>query len=172
MTDFIDALEAQLVTAHRDRRRRRFAVPWRGGAVLVAATVVAAAVVALVLVLASPDAHRAATKPPAHDVVVPAARHDVTVAVLNGTMATGIARKAADTLTRNGFREGIVTNDQTNQQRRRSTVYYAPGHKEDAVSVMGYLHLGLDQVRPMDTIARALGDRAPIVVFLGADAAR
>jgi lysylphosphatidylglycerol synthetase-like protein (DUF2156 family) len=171
MTDFIDALEEQLVAAHRDRRRWRFVVPWRGGAVLVAAAVAAAAVVALVVVLASPDAHRPATKPPAHDVAIPAARH-VTVAVLNGTTVTGLAVAAAARLKRFGFREGVVTNDQTNQQRAHSAVYYEPGHKDAAVTVMRRLHLARAQVLPMDVNARVLADRAPIVVILGADAAR
>jgi hypothetical protein len=38
---------------------------------------------------------------------------DQSVAVLNGTTVTGLARAAADTPVANGFREGAVTNDTT-----------------------------------------------------------
>ena len=62
MTDFVDLLEAQLLTAHA--RRRRWAwlrVPsTRGAGALVAATAGAAAVVVLVVALASPARHQAA----------------------------------------------------------------------------------------------------------------
>jgi hypothetical protein len=175
MTDFIAALEAQLVTAHRERRPRRFAVPWRGGAVLVAAAATVAVVVAIVVALASPDAHRATTppaqEPPAHTTPV----HPVqptTVAVLNGTTVTGLARQAASKLIANGFREGVVTNDTTNQQRRRTTIYYAVGYREQAQTAAGCLHSSLGRILPMDANARAMGDRADVVVFIGADQAK
>ena len=167
MTDFISALEAQLVEAHRDRRRRRFALPWRGGAVLVAAAATAAIVVALVVTLATPEHHHAATSKPA-----PAVHHSATVAVLNGTTTIGLARQASDTLTANGFRQGTVTNDPSDQHRRRSAIYYEPGYEEQAQTAAGCLGIGIDQVLPMDASTRVLGDRAPIVVVIGADKAR
>jgi hypothetical protein len=175
MNDFITALEEQLVTAHRQRRPRRFAVPWRGGAVLVAAAVTVAAVVAVVLALATPDKERAtpppAQKPPAQTTPV----HPVeptTVAVLNGTTVTGLARRAADQLVAFGFREGVVTNDTTNQQRPLSEVFYEPGHRTEAYAAADCLDIGFDRVHPMRANERVAADRAPIAVFIGADKAK
>jgi hypothetical protein len=174
MTDFIAALEEQLVTAHRERRPRRFAVPWRGGAVLVATALTVSAVVAVVLALAAPGARKATSPRPQGTVTLPAAkpRHDATVAVLNGTTVTGLARVAADMLAANGFREGVITNDASNQQRARTEIFYEPGFREQAQTAAACIHVGLDRVLPMDANARVLGDRADIVVFIGADKAR
>jgi LytR cell envelope-related transcriptional attenuator len=177
MNDFIAALEEQLVTAHRERRSRRRPIPWRGGAIVLAAAATVAAVVAVVIALASPDAHRAGSEPqqqqqtpPQTTPVHPESRK--TVAVLNGTTITGLARTVSSTLTANGFREGVVTNDATNQQRRRTTIYYEPGYKEQAQSVAGCIGSGLDRVLPMDANARVAADHAPIAVFVGADLAQ
>jgi LytR cell envelope-related transcriptional attenuator len=175
MTDFIAALEEQLLTAHRERRRPRRPIPWRGGAIVLAAAATVAAVVAVVLALASPEAHRAASEPPHQSPpqttpVHPAPR--TTVAVLNGTTVTGLARHAADKLLLSGFREGVITNDTTNQQRRHTTIYYEPGFKEQAQTVAGCLDVGLDRVRPMGANARVAADRAEIAVFIGADLAK
>lgn len=174
MTDFLSALEAQLVEAHRDRRRRRFALAWRGGAVLVAAAATAVVVVALVVTLATPGKHHAATEPPpARTTAPPPAGHRrTTVAVLNATTVVGVARHAADTLVANGFTEGTVTNDPSDQQRARSSIYYEPRYKEQAQTAAGCLDIGLDQVLPMDASIRVLADRAPILVVIGADRAR
>jgi hypothetical protein len=175
MTDFIAALEEQLVTAHRDRRTPRRRVPWRAGAIVLAAAATVAGVVAVVVALASPDQHRGAPQqqqqsPPQTTPVHPAPR--TTVAVLNGTTITGLARTVSTTLSANGFREGVVTNDATNQQRQRTTIYYEPGFKEQAQTVAGCIHSGLDRVLPMDANARVAADRAPIAVFVGADLAK
>jgi len=174
MTDFINALEEQLVTAHRERPPRRFAVSWRSGAVLVAAAVTAAAVVAVVLALASPDTRKAASPNPHGKVTLPAAepRYDATVAVLNGTTVTGLARLAAEQLVALGFREGVVTNDTTNPHRQRTTIYYEPGYREQAQAAAACIEVGLDRVQPMNANARVAGDRAEIVVFIGADKAK
>lgn len=179
MTDFIAALEEQLVAAHRERPRPRRVggrIPWRGGAIVVAAAATVAAVVAVVIALASPDAHRATGEPqqqqapPQTTPVHPAPR--TTVAVLNGTTVTGLARAVSRTLTANGFRAGVVTNDTTNQSRPRTTIYYEPGYKEQAQTVAGCIHSGLDRVLPMDATARVAADRAPIAVFVGTDLAK
>jgi hypothetical protein len=176
MNDFIAVLEEQLITAHRERRPRRRPIPWRGGAVVIAAAVTIAAVVAVVIALASPDTHRAGSgpqqqqSPPQTTPVRPSPR--TTVAVLNGTTVTGLARVAADTLVANGFREGVVTNDTTNQQRARTVIYYEPGYKEQAQTVAGCIGSGLDLIRPMTATARVAADRAPIAVFVGADLAQ
>jgi hypothetical protein len=174
MTDFINVLEEQLVTAHRERPPRRFAVPWRGGAVLVAAAVTAAAVVAVVLALATPDARRAASPKPHGTVTLPAPepRYDATVSVLNATTVTGLARAESEKLTSLGFREGVVTNDTTNQNRQRTMIYYEPGYREQAQAVAACIEVGVNRVHPVNANARVAGDRAEIVVFVGADKAK
>jgi hypothetical protein len=101
------------------------------------------------------------------------AEHRPTLAVVNGTTVTGLARIAADELTSNGYPEpNVVTNDATNQTRPVSTVYYEPGHKADAQGVAACLRIGYEHVAPMDANARALADRADVAVFIGADRAR
>jgi LytR cell envelope-related transcriptional attenuator len=176
MTDFIAVLEEQLLAAHRERRpRRRPPIPWRGGAIVLAAAATVAAVIAVVIALASPGEHRVASPqpqpaPPQTTPVHPVRR--TTVAVLNGTTVTGLARVASDKLVAYGFREGVVTNDTTNQQRQRTTIYYEPGYEEQAQTVAGCLDVGLDRVLPMHAIARDAADRAPIAVFIGTDLAK
>ena len=175
MTDFIAALEEQLVAAHRERRPRRLQIPWRGGAVVVAAVATVAVVVAVVIALASPDKQRGATppaqEPPAQTTPVHPPKR-TTVAVLNGTTITGLARSVADRLLGSGFREGVVTNDTSNQSRAVTTIYYEPGYREEAQTAAGCLQVRLDRIHPMDANARVAADRADIVVFIGADKAR
>jgi hypothetical protein len=175
MTDFIALLEEQLVTAHRGRRSRRFVVPWRAGAVLVAAATTVAVVVAVVVALASPDKQRATTppaqEPPAQTTPVHPVR-PTTVAVVNGTTVSGLARAAMNALLAGGFREGVVTNDAANQQRARTSIYYEPGFREQAQTAAGCLRVGLDRVLPMTADARVAADRADIAVFVGADKAK
>lgn len=169
MTDFIDALEEQLMTAHRDRKRRRFAMPsWRRGAVLVAAAAAVAAAVVTVLALASPDERRPAAKPPAPAPIT----RPVTVAILNGTTITGLARAAADKLLDAGFREGTVTNDPNAQNRAISEVYYEPGAREAARAAAARLGIAREHVVPMTQNARVVADRATVAVLIGADKAQ
>jgi hypothetical protein len=174
MTDFIDVLEQQLVAAHRSRGRRLFALPWRTTIVFAGAVAAAAVAVIVVLALSSPQPQRAAsppTQPPQTTPVTPQA--PVSLAVINGTTITGLARAAADELTSFGYDEpNVVTNDTTNQTRARTTVYYEPGHRADALGVAGCLHIGFERVMAMDANARALADRADVAVFIGADRAR
>ena len=173
MTDFIDVLEQQLVAAHRRPERRRFvAVPWRATIVFAGAVAAAAVVVVAVLALSSPSPQPAAssppTQPPQTTPVTPQPR--LSLAVLNGTKVTGLARGVADQLTSRGYDEpNVVTNDTTNQTRVRTTVYFEPGHRADALGVASCLHIGSDRVAAMDANARALSDRAQVAVFLGAD---
>jgi hypothetical protein len=172
MTDFIDALEQQLVTAH-GRPRRRFALPpWRAAIVFAGAVAAAAVVVVAVLALSSPTKQPAAgsppTQPPQTNPVTPPP--PLSLAVLNGTTITGLARAVADDLTSFGYPEpNVVTNDTTNQARQHTTIYYEPGHKADAQGVAGCLHVGFDRVLAMEPSARALADRADVAVFVGAD---
>ena len=174
MTDFVDVLEQQLVAAHG--RRERFVPPWRTGMVLVAAAGAAAIIVALVIGLASPNAQQAQrpagqTAPPQTTPVQPPPL--TTIAVLNGTTVTGLARSAADRLAAYGYEEpNVVTNDATNQTRAVSEVFYEPGHRTEALDVAGCLEIRLDHVHAMNANARTLADRADVAVFLGADKAR
>ena len=171
MTDFIDVLEQQLVTAHGGRDRRRFAIPWRTTIVFAGAVAAAAAVVVAVLALSSPAPEPAATQPPQTTPVTPQA--PLRIAVLNGTTVTGLARGAADELTSLGYQApNLVTNDTTNQARARTTVYFERGHRADALGVASCLHIGSDRVVAMDSAERALSDRAQVAVFIGADRAR
>jgi hypothetical protein len=174
MTDFIDVLEQQLVAAHRGGSRRLLAVPWRTTIVFAGAVAAVAAVVVAVLALSSPAPQPAAsppTQPPQTTPVTP--QPPLSIAVLNGTTVTGLARGVADELTSKGYHEpNVVTNDVSNQSRARTTIYYEPGHKGDAQGVAGCLKIGLDRVVPMDANARALSDRADVAVFIGADRAQ
>jgi hypothetical protein len=174
MTDFIDVLEQQLVSAHRGRGRRVAAVPLRTTIVFAGALAAAAAVVVAVLALSSPQAQRApspATQPPQTTPVTPQA--PVRVAVLNGTTVTGLARAAADELTSRGYDEpNVVTNDTTNQSRALTMVFYERGHRADALGVASCLHIRSDRVVPMEATQRALSDRAQVAVFIGADRAK
>ena len=175
MTDFIDVLEQQLVAAHGGRRRRLAGLPWRTTIVFAGAVAAAAVVVIAVLALSSPTPQPAAssppTQPPQTTPVTPVPR--LSLAVLNGTTVTGLARAAADELTSFGYDEPtLVTNDTTNPTRARTTVYYEPGHRADALGVASCLHIGFERVMAMDANARALADRADVAVFIGADRAR
>jgi LytR cell envelope-related transcriptional attenuator len=143
--------------------------------VLVAAAATVAVVVAVVVALASPDRQRAAPPPAQEPPALTTPVHPVrptTVSVLNGTTVTGLARAAADTLMASGFREGVITNDTTNQQRPLTEIYYERGDRQQAQTVAGWLEVGLKRVHPMDANARVAGDRADIVVFIGADKAK
>ena len=174
MTDFIDVLEQQLVTAH-GRPKRPFALPpWRATIVFAGAAAAAAVVVIAVLALSSPSPQPAASSPPTQPpqttpVTPPPA---VRLAVLNGTKTTGLARAVADALTSKGYREpDLVTNDTTNQSRVRTTIYYEAGHRTDAVDVASCLAIRPGRVLPMGASERALSDRSDVAVFVGADRA-
>jgi hypothetical protein len=65
-----------------------------------------------------------------------------------------------------------VNNDVTNQQRRRTEIYYEPGYRDQAQAIASCIEVGLDRIQPMTANARVLGDRADIVVFIGADKAK
>jgi hypothetical protein len=176
MTDFIDVLEQQLVAAHlRPERRRLVALPWRATIVFAGAVTAAAAVVIAVLALASPSPRPAAsgppTQPPQTTPVTPRAR--VSLAVINGTKVSGLARGVADKLVSLGYDQpNVVSNDPTNPSRTRTTVYFEHGHRADALGVASCLHIGSDRVVAMDARARALADRARVAIFVGYHRAR
>ena len=93
--------------------------------------------------------------------------------MLNGTTVTGLARAAADELTRLGYPgPNVITNDTTNQARARTTISFERGHRTDALGVASCLHIGSDRVVAMGRAERALSNGAQVAVFLGADRAR
>ena len=100
-------------------------------------------------------------------------RKAVPLAVLNGTTVTGLARAAADKLTKKGYNEpNVVTNDTTNQARPTTQVYYEAKARAAALDVAKILGVPTAQVKAMDANARALADRAQVAVFVGADKAQ
>jgi hypothetical protein len=100
-------------------------------------------------------------------------RGKVTVAVLNGTTFTGLARSASDKLTKAGFKPGTVTNDTTNQSRSATAVFYADNQKNAALEVAKLIGIARDAVQPLDATTRAVaGQDADVVVSVGADQAR
>jgi hypothetical protein len=99
-------------------------------------------------------------------------RGATTVAVLNGTTVTGLAREASTKVIGKGYREGVVTNDQTNQQHPVTEVFYEPNAKVAALDVAKILGVKAANVKPMDANARVLADRAQVAVFVGADKAQ
>ena len=63
-------------------------------------------------------------------------RKAVPLAVLNGTTVTGLARGAADKLTKKGYNEpNVVTNDTTNQARPTTQIYYEAKARAAALDV-------------------------------------
>ena len=100
-------------------------------------------------------------------------RGKVTVAVLNGTTFTGLARSASDKLTRAGFKPGVVTNDTTNQTRSATAIFYGNGQRNAALVVAKIVGIGRDAVQKLDANTRSVaGEDADVVVSVGADQAR
>jgi LytR cell envelope-related transcriptional attenuator len=99
-------------------------------------------------------------------------RASITVAVLNGTTVTGLARQASDKVTAKGYREGVVTNDTTDQQRPLTQIFYEPAGKAAAADVAKILGVKAVNVKPMDANARVAADRAQVAVFVGTDKAQ
>jgi hypothetical protein len=100
-------------------------------------------------------------------------RRQVTVAVLNGTTFTGLARSASDKLTKAGFKPGVVTNDTTNQTRSATAIFYADGQRNAALEVAKIVGIGRDAVQKLDSNTRGVaGPDADVVVSVGSDQAR
>ncbi|MDQ4048089.1 MAG: LytR C-terminal domain-containing protein, partial [Actinomycetota bacterium] len=90
----------------------------------------------------------------------------VTVSVLNGTTAGGLAAKLGDKLEAQGFRLGNVTNS-TDQQRAESVVLFAPGAEREAAEVGR--RLKIDQREAIDPESQTLAGDASVVVISGTD---
>jgi len=99
-------------------------------------------------------------------------RGSITVAVLNGTTVTGLARNASNKVTGKGYREGAITTDFTNQQRQVTEIFYESNAKAAALDVAKVLGVRAANVKPMDANARVAADRAQVAVFVGSDKAQ
>ncbi len=93
----------------------------------------------------------------------------VTVAVLNGTTVPGLARQIGDTVERQGFQLGTITNF-IDQQRAESVVLYAPGAEREAADVGRRLKIA--QREPIDAESQGQAGDATVVVVVGADKTR
>ena len=69
------------------------------------------------------------------------------MAVLNGTTVPGLAAQIGDSIERQGFQLGTVTNF-IDQQRAESVVKFAPGREREAAEVGR--RLKISQREPMD----------------------
>jgi hypothetical protein len=90
----------------------------------------------------------------------------VTVAVLNGTTVTGLAADVGDTVEKEGYQLGNVTNS-LDQERAESVVFYAPGAEAEAKDVGRRLRI--TQREEIDPDTQALAGDASVVVVVGAD---
>jgi hypothetical protein len=105
-------------------------------------------------------------------------RNRYTVAVLNGTTITNLARGASDKLQRAGYVGGRVTNDTTNQARDTTVVYYKAGSRPAALDVAKLIKVRSSAVQPLgnDATEQGLvllaGQDADVIVSVGQDLAQ
>lgn len=108
-----------------------------------------------------------ATTPAREGERAPAARADTTVAVLNGTVSTGLAATVADKIVAGGWTKGTVDNYTIDQARSATTVYYAADAREQARQVARAL--SVSAVEPVDEPTQALAPESQVIVVVGAD---
>jgi hypothetical protein len=94
-------------------------------------------------------------------------RAAVTVAVLNGTDTAGIAATAASGLNKAGFSDTTTGNLNDGTNHPETTVYYAPGSKQEAQEVA--TELAVKDVKPATEDVLGKGGSVPVVVVLGAN---
>jgi hypothetical protein len=99
-------------------------------------------------------------------------RSRYTVAVLNGTTVTGLARQASNRVAARGYKQGTVTTDTGNQARRQTQIFYDSAARPAALDVAKLLGVAAGAVQQMDQNAKALGGGAQVAVFIGADKAQ
>jgi hypothetical protein len=92
---------------------------------------------------------------------------DVTVAVLNGTTAAGLAGKVGSDLEAAGYVLGVVTNTEDNYEK--TIVMYADKQKPAAQKVAG--DIGVKEVEELDRDLRSDVGDADVVVIAGEDRA-
>jgi hypothetical protein len=99
-------------------------------------------------------------------------RRSLTVAVLNGTTVTGLARSASDKVVAKGYKQGTVASDTTNQQRQATQVLYAGNQRAAAADVAKILGVPSSAVGKMDANAKVAAGSAQVIVYVGADKAQ
>ena len=163
--------------ASRDRQtRRRLA--------LAVGALVAVGVIAVLVIVtsvgggghagsgASSNSNAPTARHPRH--VAAAAPPSVSVAVLNGTAASGLAHRVATRLQSAGYKQGTIATA-SDQTRGATVVAFMPGHRRDALSVAGALKLGSASVQPVDASTQAVACPPPatcgaaVVVTVGSD---
>ncbi len=92
----------------------------------------------------------------------------VTVAVLNGTTAPGLAAALRERIAAAGFKTGAI-DVFSDQQLAASVVHYAPGHQAAAKAV-GRI-VGVSRLKPATANSRGLAGDATVIVIAGADQA-
>ena len=98
----------------------------------------------------------------------------VSVAVLNGTAALGLAHRVGLHLAGDGYKEGTIATA-TDQTHASTVVAYLPGFKRDAQAVATSLKLGPSTVQPVDQSTQAVACPPPaacnanVVVTVGSD---
>lgn len=115
-------------------------------------------------VVAPPPSRSAQDEPPRP-------RSETTVAVLNGTTVTGLAKRTAAKIEGAGFAvpPDLVT-DAVEQNRSATIVMFTDGARDEALEVAKVIGVGRDAVDMLDTSTRTLTQgRARVVVTVGAD---
>ena len=153
-------------------------------AILVVVLALAAVVVGLLILTSGGGSKKVASKSAganaqaAHRHSKPAALKpsSATVAVLNGTAASGLAHRIAVKLGGVGYKQGTVATA-ADQTHTATVVAYMPGHKQDAAAVASSLKLGPASVQPVDQNTQAVACPPPaacaatVVVTVGSDLA-
>ncbi len=183
MTDFFSDLERQLVAATPRRGRRLRRARQRRLATLSAILLaLVAGGAGLAAAIGGSDAGTSAGSGPAAPTpavtraqTVPATsgavprRGSYTVAVLNATAVSGLARGVANRLQNTKFKIGNVTNAAT-QDRSATLVQYAPGHRAEADAVARVIDVGGNAIQPLSAGSKTIaGDQATVVVLVGSD---
>jgi len=96
-------------------------------------------------------------------------RGGITVAVLNGTLTTGLARGASTKIETAGYKIGKITNA-ADQSRQATTVQFVEGSRRAAEDVAKIIGVSAAAVSAMDQgTAVVAGEDATVVVTVGAD---
>ena len=99
----------------------------------------------------------------------PVTPSSVTVSVLNGTSVPGLARTVANSLQRDGYQIGTVTNAPV-QQHATTTVAFGSGGRSAARAVAQAIGVDPTTIGPEDVSTRSIaGPQATVVVTVGAD---
>jgi hypothetical protein len=99
-------------------------------------------------------------------------RGAVTVAVLNGTKITGLARTASDRVVQKGYKQGVVTNDGSATIRQTTQIFYDANQRNAALDVAKILGVRTSAIQQMTSVQKALANGAQVAVFVGADKAQ